>query len=138
MIGTCLMDCLGGHGDVLVTSRSRDLDRLGSLLEIPSLTTDEGVKLLLRRHRGQDVEKYVVEASRIVARLGGLALAIDQAAAYIGYMRIPLDQLADFLITYEEQRGKILQYTPAHFWEYETMQIHGEAEKNKALSAFTT
>ena len=77
MVGTCLMDCLGGHGDVLVTSRSRDLDRLGSLLEIPSLTIDEGVKLLLRRHRGQDVEKYVVEASRIVARLSGLALAID-------------------------------------------------------------
>jgi hypothetical protein len=32
----------------------------------------------------------------------------------------------------------ILEYTPKHFWEYGTMQIHGEAEGNKAISAFTT
>lgn len=102
------------------------------------MTTEEGVRLLLRGYDDHNIEHYTVEGSRIVARLGGLALAIDQAASYIKYKQRPLERLAGFLTTYEAQKKKILEYTPKNFWEYRTMQIHGKSEKEKAISAFTT
>src|SRR5271156_5965162 len=128
----------GDYGDILFTSRNNGLDRLGTLLEVPPMTTEDGVKLLLRGHRELDLQHYRVEGAKIVSRLGGLALAIDQAAAYIRYKKMPLERLGDFLATYEAQQEKILRYTPRNFWEYGTMQLHGKAEQNKAISAFTT
>ena len=107
-IATCLSPAVAGTFTALAVS-----------LETLPTTRDEGVKLLLRRHRGQDVEAFDDEASRLIARLGGLALAIDQAAAYTDYLQIPLNKFAGFLITYEEQQEKILRYIPAHFWKYE-------------------
>jgi tetratricopeptide (TPR) repeat protein len=128
----------GGYGDVLFTSRRADLDRLGTLLEIPPMTTEEGVRLLLRGYGNENIQQHTQEGSRIVTRLGGLALAIDQAAAYIKYKRMPLERLAEFATTYETQRQKILEYTPKKFWEYGTMQLHEEAEQKKGISAFAT
>ena len=111
---------LGGHGHVIFTSRNRDLGRLGTLLEIPPMATDEGVRLLLRGYNGNDIQNQHREtASKITKRLGELALAIDQAAAYIKYRRVPLNSLEDFLTTYEAERKKVLSYTPKNFWEYE-------------------
>ena len=111
---------LGGHGHIIFTSRNRDLGRLGTLLEIPPMATDEAVRLLLRGYNGNDIQNQHREtASKITKRLGELALAIDQAAAYIKYKRIPLDSLEDFLTTYEDERRKVLSYTPKNFWEYE-------------------
>ena len=83
------------------------------------MTTQEGVRLLLRGYNGNDIqESHQDTASKIIKRLGGLALAIDQAGAYIKYKRMPLDRLGDFLTTYEAERQNILSYTPKHFWEY--------------------
>lgn len=111
---------LVGCGHILVTSRNRDLGRLGTLLEIPPMATEEGVRLLLRGYNDNDIQaRHQSVASRIVQRLGRLALAIDQAAAYIKYKRIPLDLLEDFLKIYEAERQKILLHTPKSFWEYE-------------------
>ena len=111
---------LGGHGDVIFTSRNRDLGRLGTLLEIPPMATDEGVRLLLRGYNDNDIQNQHREtASKITKRLGELALAIDQAAAYIKYKRIPLDRLEEFLTTYEAERKKVLSHTPKNRWEYE-------------------
>ena len=111
---------LGGCGHVIFTSRNRDLGRLGTLLEVPPMATDEGVELLLRGFNVTDIRNQHREtASKITKRLGELALAIDQAAAYIKYKRTPLDNLEDFLTTYEAERQKILSYTPKNFWEYE-------------------
>ncbi|KAL8673042.1 MAG: hypothetical protein Q9224_007539, partial [Gallowayella concinna] len=70
--------------------------------------------------------------------LGGLPLAIDQAAAYIAYKRIPSRRLKEFLDIYELQRKKILMYTPTRFWEYNSMQIHEKEDQSKAINAFTT
>lgn len=111
---------LGGYGHVLFTSRNRELGRLGTLLEITPVSTEEGVRLLLRGYNINDVqEQHRDAASEIVERLGHLALAIDQAAAYIKHKRMPLDRLRNFLTTYEAERQKILSYTPKNFWEYE-------------------
>src|ERR1700733_3522302 len=130
---------LGGRGNVMFTSRSRDLDRLGTIVEVPPLSPEEGLTLLLRgydvRDRQHDMKD---EGSKIITRLGGLPLAIDQAAAYIQYKKIPLERLPKFLAEYEAHKEKILQYTPQNFWEYGTMQIHGREEENQAISAFTT
>ena len=111
---------LAKSGHVLFTSRNRDLGRLGALLEIPPMETVEGVRLLLREYRENDIQpRHQSVASSIIERLGNLALAIDQAAAYIAYKRLPLDRLEEFLSTFETERQKILSYTPKNFWEYE-------------------
>ena len=102
------------------------------------MNVDEGVSLLLRGHSDQDIKQHLTIASQIVDRLGGLPLAIDQAAAYIRYQRLPLDQLGEFLTIYELKRKEILSHIPPRFWEYGKMQIHGKEEQKKALNAFTT
>lgn len=80
--------------------------------------------LLLCRYNSIDIQpQHRIAASRIVERLGGLALAIDQAAVYIKYKRILLDRLEDFLTTYEVERQKILSYTSKNFWEYEHINV---------------
>jgi tetratricopeptide (TPR) repeat protein len=136
---TSLTCRLGGRGDILFTSRHRGLDRLGKIYEIPPMSSKEGVSLLLGLNLEYDVQQHHMDAaSKVVDRLGGLPLALDQAAAYIKYKQIPPDRLDDFLVTYEAQRKKVLEHTPRHFWEYGTMQIHGETRKNQAISAFTT
>jgi tetratricopeptide (TPR) repeat protein len=123
---------------VIFTSRSRGLDRLGIVVEVSPLSPEEGLTLLLRRYDVRDRQHDMNgEGSKIITRLGGLPLAIDQAAAYIQYKKIPLKRLPEFLAEYEAHE-KILQYTPQNFWEYGTMQIHGKEEENKAISAFTT
>ncbi|KAL8753236.1 MAG: hypothetical protein Q9184_005482 [Pyrenodesmia sp. 2 TL-2023] len=123
---------------VLFTSRHGDLGRLGSLVRIPGMGPEEGVALLLRGHDKRDIETNFATALEIVERLGYLALAIDQAAAYIRYRRILPHQLERFLNTYETQRERILNYTPSDFWEYSTVQKHGEEDQAKAINAFTT
>ncbi|KAL8792224.1 MAG: hypothetical protein Q9195_005180 [Heterodermia aff. obscurata] len=128
-----------GHGHIIFTSRrNEELDRLGSLLEIPAMNAHEGISLLLRGHSDQDIEQHLMTASKIVDRLGGLPLAIDQAAAYIRSQRLPLHLLGNFLTTYDPKRREVLSHIPPRFWEYGTMQIHGKEERKKALNAFTT
>ena len=127
-----------GHGDMLFTSRHKGLDRLGTVLEVPPMPTPDGVNLLLRGYTDINVQDHMEEGTKIVTRLGGLALAIDQAAAYIQYKKLPIKRLTSFLMLYEAQRKKILRHTSAHFWKYGTMQIHGKEEQDRAISAFTT
>ncbi|MCJ1232044.1 hypothetical protein MMC12_008725, partial [Toensbergia leucococca] len=123
-----------GRGKIIITSRNQGLDRFGSkLLEVPAMTSDEGLELLLREP--VTLKTTNDEARRIVDRLGGLALAIDQAAAYIENKRMAIE---DFIPTYEEARKKILDFIPEFGWEYSTMQVHGREEEAKALSAFAT
>jgi hypothetical protein len=76
MLESLLTTPLGGRGHVLFTSRNRDLGRLGKLLEVPPVATEEGVRLVLREYDDCDVEQHMTVASSIFARLGGLALAI--------------------------------------------------------------
>jgi hypothetical protein len=136
MVEALLNPSLEGNGHVLFTSRNRDLSRLGTLLEISSMTTNECIRLLLRGYNDNDIQQtHQDEASRIAIRLGSLALAIDQAATYIKYKLMPLDRLGDFLPTYEAERKKILSYTSNKFWEYRKMQT---GEKEEHISAFTT
>lgn len=107
-------------------------------MQLPGMSSDEGARLLLRGYSDREINDSQEAAQEIVRRLGGLALAIDQAAAYIAYRKIPPRRLKEFLQTYDKQREKILTYTPSNFWEYTSMQIHGEENQSKAINAFTT
>ena len=127
------------QGRVIFTSRNGQLARLGHhLMEIPAMNATDGVRLLLYKQRDEDIKQYFTKAASIVERLGGLPLAIEQAAAYIRSRRLPLQQLDKFLTVYETKRKDILSHHPPHFWEYTTSQIHGEEQQAKAITAFTT
>ena len=95
-----------------------------------------GVELLLHRYDGIDVNDHMSEGSKIVKRLGGLALAIDQASAYMKYMQFQIDQLGGFLAQYYVQRKKVLRHTTDHFWKY--TKIDDKSGQETAISAFTT
>jgi tetratricopeptide (TPR) repeat protein len=127
-----------GLGDILLTSRSKGLEGLGFVVTVPPMTDDEGTKLLLHEYSPSRLNAYQEKCSKIVQRLGGLPLAIDQAAAFIRYKQFPLDQLDDFLRLYDAQRKQVLRHTRRHFWKYGTVQIDGKEEENRAISAFTT
>ncbi|KIX10462.1 uncharacterized protein Z518_01545 [Rhinocladiella mackenziei CBS 650.93] len=126
----------GRKGDILFTSRHRGLEELGTILDIPPMQEDAGVALLLHRYSSINVDDYMSEGSKIVDRLGGLALAIDQASAYMKHKRLPIDKLGDFLSQYEAQRKKVLQHTADHFWKY--TRISDQNERETAINAFTT
>ncbi|KAL8769021.1 MAG: hypothetical protein Q9209_004938 [Squamulea sp. 1 TL-2023] len=126
------------QGHVIFTSRHRDLDRLGTLIELPGLGLDEGVQLLLRHYSSQDIDLNRGTAREIVRRLGFLALAIDQAASYIAYKQILPCKLEEFITLYDLQRKAILSYVPDKLWEYSSMEMQGEEDQGKAINAFTT
>jgi tetratricopeptide (TPR) repeat protein len=125
-------------GDILITTRSRGLEGLGKVLIVPPMTQQEGTELLLRDHPTTEVEAHQESCSKIVQRLGGLPLALDQAAGFIRYKQLRLDQLDEFLTLYEAQRKQVLRHTPRRFWKYVTVQVDGKEEENRAISAFTT
>ncbi|SLM39751.1 Patatin/Phospholipase A2-related [Lasallia pustulata] len=76
----------GGH--ILVTSRNFNMRRIvneESYLEVNEMERDDAILLLLKAAcLTRPVEKYEAAASAIVDELGCLALAVDQAGAYIG------------------------------------------------------
>jgi tetratricopeptide (TPR) repeat protein len=122
----------GGQGGIIFTSRHNATERLGQYVPIPSMVDDGGVDLLLRHMSGEEKERNWTVGVDIVRRLGGLALAIEHAAAYISFNQIGL---RDFIDEYERKKANILQYTPM-VWEYQK-PIDG-LEQSSMLSAFTT
>ena len=76
----------GIHGDVIYTSRNLMLRRLpcSQISVVSELDNDEASNLLLKSaHLDTLSEGFQEQASIIVTSLGCLALAIDQAGAYL-------------------------------------------------------
>lgn len=97
------------------------------------MTNDGGVELLLRDMPGSEKDKNQMHAEDIVQRLGGLALAIEQAAAYIASHRI---SLPGFIEEYERKKARILRHTRDELWEYQ--KLRDGSDTSESLSAFTT
>ncbi len=95
------------------------------------MSSDEGVKLLLLQAGLDKTPGNVENAEAIADKLGGLALAIDQAATYISARHVPLHS---FLDVYAKRRAAILKHTPTH-WEYRKT---GSDEVEQPVSVFTT
>ena len=99
-----------------------------------SLSEDEAVELLLQRSETDDTEANRSQANLIVRKLACLALAVDQAAAYISLRHLPMTL---FLQHYEHRKKAVLEYVPkSSLWEYQ--RCLNDAEKETSLSAFTT
>jgi tetratricopeptide (TPR) repeat protein len=90
----------------------------------------DGGHVLLQNKLSDTTEQ---ERSELLQRLGGLALAIDQAAAYISFHKL---SIPDFMAAYESRKVKILQYYEKTDWEYN--KHFNDSEKQIALTAYTT
>ena len=99
----------GIHGDILYTSRNPMLRRLvGSQMRcVSEMNENEASELLLKSARlDVSVKSFKKQASDIVTTLGCLALAVDQAGAYIASGECSID---DFLSTFNAHRQYLLQ-----------------------------
>ena len=120
----------GRSGQTLFTSRHQDSARLGHKIDASTMTENESLKLLLQRLPLNEDES--THGRKIVSTLGHLALAIDQAGAYIRARSLDLE---DFLQHYRDRKKVVLQEIPDE-WEY-SRAIDGE-ERETRLRIFTT
>ena len=120
----------GKNGSILFTSRHPDSARLGHRVAISAMSDEESLQLLLQ---GSPVsEEGKKDGQKIVSVLGHLALAVDQAAAYIRRRHL---HLKDFISHYNKRRDVILKEIPDE-WEYR--RKIGNSEQETVLSVFTT
>ena len=99
----------GIHGDIIYTSRNGMLRRLSEsqMQHVSDMNDDEASELLLKSARvNTSSETDREQALGIVHELGHLALAIDQAGAYIASGGCCLD---DFLDTFKVHHEHLLQ-----------------------------
>jgi tetratricopeptide (TPR) repeat protein/lambda repressor-like predicted transcriptional regulator len=104
------------HGHVLITSRSHSFTHQIKRVIIEEMNEEEGVKFLYRR-TGRDGERIAGSkeehaAQALVSELGGLPLALEQAAAYmVNEQEMPF---GDYLINFQDQaaRSKLMRYAP--------------------------
>ncbi|KAF8421167.1 hypothetical protein EV426DRAFT_217969 [Tirmania nivea] len=139
----------GNHGNILITSRNPKVQQHLSPLDQPAyhvdeMSPDEAVKLLLRaagmsakvgQQAPEDSESRS-HALKIVEKLGYLALAIDQAGAYI----CNSGSLDTYLECYENFRADLLdmrEYEASGYAYpvYQTWEISFQAVTKKSPAA---
>ncbi len=105
----------GGH--ILITSRDPNTTGIPAQgLEVGLLLEDDAADLLLlRTNLPVDDNEFRSEALKVVTELGFLALAVEQAAAYI---REYLKDIFKFMEVYSTYRTEILKQRPSGNWEY--------------------
>jgi len=91
----------GGRGQVLVTSRNPVWGRLATPLRVDVLAAEEAERFLLRRSRDTDQ----AAAAALAEELGGLPLALEQAAAYCEQTSLGL---AGYLDRYRRAHARLL------------------------------
>lgn len=89
-----------GAGRVLITSRNQ-LWSPGQVVNVPVLSTDVAAEFLVKATSDPDRQA----ASQIAEKLGGLPMALEQAAAYI---RESVDNLAGYLALFRQRRPELL------------------------------
>src|SRR5947209_4490309 len=120
----------GKNGYILFTSRHEDSARLGHQVSVSHMTEKESLDLLLQK-TPMNLEEET-EGRKIVSLLGHLALALDQAGAYIRARGLPLK---DFISHYQKRKQRVLEEIPDE-WEYR--RNFENSEQERCLSIFTT
>src|SRR5205814_1300787 len=136
IVNNYLPDVTPGERHILLTTR--DPSNIGipaQGLEVEVFEHQTAAKLLLLRADLDDNSDVKInsEALKIVTELGFLALAIEQAAAYI---RESLKDIFEFLAVYCANREKFLAHRPRENWAYEyvvatTWSLSFEGVKNR-------
>ena len=102
------------QGACLLTTRRRALGPLVELLEVPPMTSEEGISLLQRRARGKTASEPAsvpAAAVTLVNVLEGLPLALDQAGAYLEETGCGIER---YLQRFHAQRKHILAHRGTH------------------------
>ena len=123
-----------GKGSVLITSRHEDTLAYGRVVRLDRMEDSEAIELLLRNtlHKGGDPEVRQ-NAIKIVKKLGGLPLAVDQASAYIQAQKLPLE---DFIPHYETMKEKIFNHKRVN-WDY-FQKLSGDDHGTSSLGILAT
>jgi hypothetical protein len=89
------------HGHILITSRLADWPAGFTSLELDVLDEPSSIRLLLEHTQGRCIpqENDAITAAAIARELGGLSLALEQAAAWV---RKDRRTLADYLQTWQK------------------------------------
>jgi tetratricopeptide (TPR) repeat protein len=96
---------IGPGGHVLITSRALSWRRLGAVVQVPPLGTDEAARFLLDRSGRAHKEAELPSARELARALGELPLALEQTAAYMEHHRKPP---AEYLKLYQKHRLQLL------------------------------
>jgi tetratricopeptide (TPR) repeat protein len=118
----------GQNGNILYTSRNPVLKDLTSdaACEVAGMEDDDAVELLLDSARLKPASGEVTQLAReIVAELGHLALAVDQAGAYIARGEC---RFHDFLATFERHRASLLSVDAYHRATPDTRAVYATWE----------
>ena len=96
-------------GHVLITTRNNDAEGIpAETLEVIPMDLDAAVELLISRAKLDVTSAVRSEAMRIVEELGGLPLAIEQAAAYVRDSK----SIFKYLDVYRRNRRGLLSRKP--------------------------
>ncbi|RAG83774.1 tetratricopeptide repeat protein [Streptacidiphilus pinicola] len=97
---------IGGPGQIIVTSRNPEWERVARPLTVDVFQREESIALLQRRAQALSRE----DANRLAEALGDLPLAIEQAAAWHAATGMTVGEYLELL---EQRRPGILQLDPA-------------------------
>jgi tetratricopeptide (TPR) repeat protein len=104
-------------GRVLITSRIRDWPATIRRQPIETLSVDEAQRFILDRtanDRATSADDQD-QALRLAEELGGLPLALEQAAAYVSQRQM---NLAEYLEEWEKEREKVLNWYDGSVMQY--------------------
>jgi hypothetical protein len=134
-----------GNGHVLITSRRRQWPATVREQSLGTLTREEATQFLLQRTEGkrmptQDESDQVLQ---LAGTLGGLPLALEQAAAYISHHQM---SFAGYMKEWEREREKVLNWhdetvmdspvSVAATWQTTFNQLSPKAAALLRLTAF--
>jgi hypothetical protein len=104
-------------GDVIITSRIADWSAAVQTTELDVLSQQDGAAFLLERTgpRRSNTDTDTRDAAAIAHELGGLALALEQAGAYIAKNRF---SLSEYRQRWESTREKVLVWYDERLMQY--------------------
>nr|MCH9647853.1 tetratricopeptide repeat protein [Deltaproteobacteria bacterium] len=103
-------------GRVLITSRLSNWSARVTEFPLSELTTEEAVAFLLARaEKRLPTSQEAIQSAALAERLGGLPLALEQAAAYINVHRLSFSDYSGLL---EEQSREVLEWFDSRLMTY--------------------
>jgi tetratricopeptide (TPR) repeat protein len=104
-------------GRVLITSRLREWPPTVRKQPLETLPPDEAVRFLIKRTEGdrEPAADDPAQAHHLAEILGGLPLALEQAAAYVNHHRL---RFADYRTAWEREREAVLSWYDPRIMQY--------------------